>query len=78
MVEELIDGGRVTVNGVAARLGQRVDPSKDKVEVDGSRVPLDLDLLHYLLNKPAGVVTTASDPDGRTTVLDLVDLPGRI
>lgn len=48
------------------------------MDVDGSRVPLDVDLLHYLLNKPIGVVTTAADPDGRPTVLDLVELPGRV
>ncbi|MDQ4142969.1 MAG: rRNA pseudouridine synthase [Actinomycetota bacterium] len=77
-MEELIAAGRVSVNGSTARLGQRVNPSKDKVEVDGSRVPLDLDLVHYLLNKPPGVVTTASDPEGRPTVLDLVDVPARV
>jgi pseudouridine synthase len=77
-VEEMIAAGRVVVNGERARLGQRVLASKDKVEVDGSRVPLDVDLLHYLLNKPPGVVTTASDPEGRPTVLDLVDLSGRV
>ena len=77
-VEELIAAGRVRVNGVPARLGQRVTPTKDKVEVDGSLVPLDVALVHYLLNKPAGVVTTAADPEGRATVLDLVDLPVRV
>ena len=68
----------MAVNGSPARLGQRVDPSKDQVEVDGSKVPLDFDLVHYLLNKPLGVVTTASDPEGRITVLDLVELPTRV
>ncbi|MGH2730071.1 MAG: pseudouridine synthase [Actinomycetota bacterium] len=77
-VEELIAGGRVMVNGQTARLGQRIDPSKDVVEVDGSRVLLDADLVHYLVNKPAGVVTTAHDPQGRPTVLDLVDAPVRV
>lgn len=77
-VEEMIQEGRIAVNGMTARLGQRVDPSKDQVEVDGSRVPLDVDLVHYLLNKPTGVVTTADDPEGRTTVLDLVELPARV
>ena len=78
MVEDLIAAGRVVVNGTPAHLGQRVISSKDVVEVDGSRVPLDFNLVHYLLNKPVGVVTTASDPEGRPTVLDLVDLPGRV
>ena len=77
-VEEMIAAGRVAVNGTTARLGQRVAVSKDVVEVDGSRVPLDVDLVHYLLNKPAGVVTTASDPEGRPTVLELVDLGTRV
>lgn len=77
-MEELIAAGRVKVNGRRAQLGARVDPDKDEVEVDGSRVPLEQDLLHYMLNKPVGVVSTASDPEGRQTVLDLMDLPSRL
>jgi 23S rRNA pseudouridine2605 synthase len=77
-VEEMIAQGRVRVNGEPARLGQKVDPVKDEVEVDGSRVPLDSDLVWYLLNKPVGVVSTASDPAGRTTVVDLIDAPTRV
>jgi len=77
-VEELIAAGRIRVNGDRARLGRRIDPSKDIVEVDGSRVPLDTELVYYLMNKPVGVVTTAADPDGRTTVLDLLDPPARV
>jgi 23S rRNA pseudouridine2605 synthase len=69
----MIAAGRIRVNGELAELGRRVLPSKDIVEVDGSRWPLDTDLVYYLMNKPVGVVTTASDPEGRTTVLDLVD-----
>lgn len=77
-MEELIAAGRVKVNGRKAVLGARVDPAKDEVHVDGSRVPLQQDLLHYMLNKPPGVVSTAADPEGRPTVLDLLDLPGRL
>lgn len=77
-MEELIAAGRVKVNGRRARLGSRVDASKDEVEVDGSRVPLEQDLVHYMLNKPAGVVSTASDPEGRQTVVELLDLPARV
>lgn len=77
-VDELIARGRVRVNGSPAILGRRVDPSNDVVEVDGSRVPLDPDLVYYLLHKPAGVLTTAADPHGRPTVLDLVDVPARV
>lgn len=76
--EELIEAGRVRVNGRAATVGDRVDVAKDVVEVDGARVPLSSDLVYYLLNKPSGVVTTASDPEGRATVLDLIDAPARV
>ena len=71
-IEEMVAGGRITVNGKPARLGQRIDPDRDKVEVDGSPVGLRADLVYYLLNKPSGVVTTASDPQGRPTVVDIV------
>lgn len=77
-VEEMIVAGRVRVNGEPARLGQRVDASKDKVEVDGSRIPLREDLVHYLANKPVGVVSTAADPEGRPTVVDLADPATRV
>jgi pseudouridine synthase len=77
-MEELIAAGRVKVNGRRAELGVRVDPTKDEVKVDGSRVPLQQDLLHYMLNKPVGVVSTASDPQGRQTVVDVLDVPGRV
>ena len=70
--EELIADGRVTVNGSVATLGTKVDPSVDEIEVDGSLVPVAEGLVHYLLNKPAGVVTTAVDPGGRPTVVELV------
>ncbi len=70
--EDLIAEGRVTVNGDVAVLGRRVDPEVDKVEVDGVPLGVKAGLVHYLLNKPEGVVTTASDPQGRPTVVDLV------
>ena len=76
--EELIAAGRVTVNGRVARLGQRVDPAADAVEVDGVRLSLAPGLVYYLLNKPAGVVSTASDPQGRPTVVDLVPADPRV
>ena len=77
-VERLIEQGRVTVNGERAHLGRRVVPAKDVVEVDGSVVPVDARLRHYLANKPEGVVSTARDPEGRETVMDLVDVPDRV
>jgi pseudouridine synthase len=70
--EELIADGRVTVNGEVADLGRRVDPTSDVIEVDGALVPIAPGLVHYLLNKPAGVVTTAADTHGRPTVVELV------
>jgi len=70
--EELIAAGRVTVNGVVAELGRRVDPDRDEIEVDGALVAVAPGLVHYLLNKPAGVITTAADPQGRPTVVGLV------
>jgi len=74
--EELIADGRVTVNGRRAVLGCRVDVRRDAVAIDATPVPLAPDLVHYLLHKPPGVLTTAQDPEGRPTVVDLVpDVP---
>jgi pseudouridine synthase len=71
--EELIAAGAVTVNGrVARELGVRVDADGDVVRVRGERVQAPQHLIHLLLNKPAGVVTSVSDPQGRPIVLDLV------
>lgn len=77
-VEDMIERGRIKVNGSKARIGQRIDVFKDKVEVDGAAVPLRTDLVHYLLNKPVGVVSTAADPEGRQTVVEIVDAPARV
>lgn len=76
--EELIEAGRVTVNGEQAELGRRVDLDVDRVQVDGIPVAVRPGLVYYLLNKPSRVVTTASDPQGRRTVLDLVPLEPRV
>jgi len=66
------------VNGAVAELGRRVDTEVDAVEVDGVPVGVRPGLVHYLLNKPAGVVTTADDPQGRPTVIDLVPAEPRV
>jgi len=74
----LIAEGRVTVNGRVAELGNRVDPESDLICVDGAMAPLAQSTVYYLLNKPAGIITTASDPQGRPTVLGMVPSAIRI
>lgn len=69
--ELLIEDERVTIDGVIASLGARVREGNE-VRVDGVRVVDNPDLVHLLLNKPAHVVTTADDPHGRATVVELV------
>jgi 23S rRNA pseudouridine2605 synthase len=76
--EELIAAGRVTVNGERAELGRRVDVDNDVVEVDGAPVGVRPDFVYYLVNKPAGVVTTAHDTHGRPTKVDLVPREPRV
>ena len=70
--ETLITNGQVTVNGTVATLGSSVDPLRDTVLVDGNRVKMADTVTWLVLNKPAGVVTTRTDPEGRDTVFDLV------
>jgi 23S rRNA pseudouridine2605 synthase len=76
--EDYIAEGRVTVNGEVAGLGRRVDPLTDVIELDGALVPIAPGLVYYLLNKPAGVVTTAADTHGRATVVGLVPTEPRV
>ncbi len=76
--EELIAAGRVTVNDVTAGLGRRVEVERDAIAVDGVPVGVLPGLVYYVLNKPAGVVTTASDPEGRPAVVSLVPSSPRV
>jgi 23S rRNA pseudouridine2605 synthase len=76
--EDLVRDGRVTVDGAPAHLGQKVDPETARVEVDGIPLPIKPGLVHYLLYKPVGVVSTADDPQGRPTVVDLVPAGTRV
>lgn len=77
--EEMIKAGRVTVNGqVVSQLGIKVDPAHDIIAVDGEVVPMGAGRIYILLNKPVGVLSSVGDRWGRKTVLDLVDLPGRV
>ena len=70
--ETYITAGRVTVNGVPAELGQRADPDRDDIRVDGKPLSGKEELVYLLLNKPRGYVTTLSDEKGRKTVAELV------
>lgn len=76
--ENLIADRRVRVNGEVADLGRRVEVATDLVEVDGVPIGVREGLVYYLLHKPRGVVTTASDPQGRPVVVDLVPSSPRV
>jgi 23S rRNA pseudouridine2605 synthase len=70
--------GGVRVEGDGAERGRRVDPELAHIEVDGVPVVTRAGLVHYLLNKPVHTVSTASDPEGRPTVVDLVPAEPRV
>jgi pseudouridine synthase len=77
--EELIGEGRVEVDGeTVRRYGARVDPGRQVIRVDGRHIPVRQDLVYLALNKPAGVLSTMSDPHGRRTIAEFVgDRPER-
>ena len=74
--EDLIVAGRVKVDGRVATLGDKVDPTTADVELDGVRVNLDPNVRYFALHKPAGVVTTMKDPQGRPSVRELLPADG--
>lgn len=70
--EEYILAGLVKVNGKVAELGQKADPEKDKIEVEGKVMSDRAEMLYYVINKPVGVETTNATIDGQQTVKDLL------
>lgn len=70
--EDLIAAGRVHVDGRRARTGERVDPAAQRVTVDGKPIPVNPELVTYLVYKPMGVISTADDPHNRRSVVDLI------
>lgn len=76
--EELIEMGKVKINGHVAQLGDKVNPKRDIVTVRGKKINKADRMYYFMLNKPRGYVTTVSDELGRKTVMDLVDCKARI
>jgi 23S rRNA pseudouridine2605 synthase len=76
--EELIEAGRVSVNGKIAVLGNKADPQTDRILLDGHPVQTAEPLKYIALYKPRGVLSTVDAPDRRSTVRDLVDEPERL
>jgi 23S rRNA pseudouridine2605 synthase len=77
--ELLIQQGRVTVNGqIVTQLGAKANPARDHIKVDGRLIQKSSHKLYILLNKPRQVISSVSDPQGRTKVTDLVDIKQRI
>ena len=70
--EEMVAAGKVTVNGRVATVGKIIESDTDVVAVEGKKVAIDKILVYYLLNKPRGVVSAVTDPDGRRTATSLV------
>ena len=76
--EELIEMGKVKVNGHVAHIGDKINPKKDIVAVRGKKITKEERMYYIMLNKPRGYVTTVSDELGRKTVMDLVDCDARV
>jgi 23S rRNA pseudouridine2605 synthase len=73
--DALIAAGRVTVNGSMAITGQRVDPTRDRIVVDGRPLPEAATSVHLMVNKPRGVLSSARSERGRQSVVELVEMP---
>lgn len=78
-VDDLILQGKISINGVVLKeLGTKVDPDKDDIRVNGNSIQEQNDFVYIVLNKPRGVISSASDEHGRQTVVDLVKSTVRI
>ena len=75
--EEIVEAGRVRVNGKVAGLGDKADATRDKIVVDGKTIAAEAPV-YVAIYKPRGVLSTVSEPGDRQTVRDLVDLPGTL
>ena len=77
--EKLISDGRITLHGKRASLGDKIDPERDDIEIDGKKVVFSRQQnVYIMLNKPRRYITSASDEKGRRTVLDLIDVNERV
>lgn len=76
--ESLIEAGQVTVNSHAIRIGAKADPETDEIRLNGELIRPEEEKLYILLNKPRGVLSSSRSQGGRSTVLDLVDIPTRV
>ena len=75
--EELINEGRVAVNGIVATIGDKAS-DLDEITIDGKPLPKKSENVYFMLNKPKGYVTTASDEKGRKNVTELINEPERV
>jgi len=76
--EDLINQGHVTVNGIRAQIGEKADPEIDNIQVRGESIVPKKEFVYYALNKPRGILCTASDEKGRKNVLSLVPEKPRV
>lgn len=79
--EQIIEQGRVRVNGKVITLGDKADPQKDTILVDGERLNLEnFEPIYIVVNKPKGVLSTNKAPDGdnRPTIREMIDVPGHM
>jgi|TARA_B100001094_G_scaffold177776_1_gene171675 23S rRNA pseudouridine2605 synthase len=78
VVEDYIIDERITVNGEIAHIGQRVNRHEDQLLFDGVPLRVSPELTYYLIHKPLGIISTAKDPQGRRTIVDLVPPEPRV